>query len=55
MKDRLGMVVNHRKGDWLGGSMDELKWEGGGSRLMWRQDEWGGRHSISCVQGNRGH
>ena len=55
MKDRLGMVVNHRKGDWLGGSMEELKWEGGGSWLMWRQDEWGGRHSISCVQGNRGH
>ena len=53
MKDRLGMVVNQRKGDWLGGSMKELRWEGGW--LMWCQDERGGRHSISCVQGNRGH
>ena len=55
MKDRLGMVVNHRKGNWLGGSMDKLKWEGGSDWLMWCQDEWCGWHSISCVQGNRGH
>ena len=50
MKDRLGMIVNCREG--RGGSMDQLDGEGGGEGVV---EQGGGGHSISCVQGDRGH
>lgn len=50
VKDRLGMIVNCGEGG--RGSMDQLEGEGGSKGVV---EQRGGGHSISCVQGNRGH